>query len=262
MDIEKYKIIMGTDLFKIQILLFINEFMIYNNFMKKIPLLFLITFLCSAAFADKIQQAFDINGQTVYKCVELSYEISFQYNSNGKLIKETSSDGPSTSYEYNAKGNLVKRTTPGDLIETFEYDSTGKMTSSERAVGPSFYIISYWYEYDYNGRLIYEKEDNPKNPCIIEYTYMYDSKNNMICKSSKMTSYDTEENSEAETIWYEYDTKGKLIHEKSQNNETWYDYDSKGNLVHEKDSNGYETWYYNIYNSKNQIIKQSIYYSD
>ena len=60
--------------------------------------------------------------------------------------------------------------------------------------------------------------------------------------------------------WYEYDSKGNLIHEKwSSDYEKWYEYDINGKMIHFKDSDGVEGWYEYEYYQNKQIKKVTEY---
>lgn len=46
------------------------------------------------------------------------------------------------------------------------------------------------------------------------------------------------------SVWYDYDANGNIIHETTtEGTEWWGDYDANSNLVHERYSNGTEMWY-------------------
>ncbi len=166
-------------------------------------------------------------------------------------------------YSY---GNLIHTEKDCEGYEAwYEYDSNGKLIYRRQSVEGG----EFWYEYNSQNDLIFEKKiekvtkeshaiavftrtpiESILRDKMIKIWYEYDNKRNMIHQK---------DNKKNES-WHEYDNKGKRIHTKTNNNiEIWYEYDSKGNLIYEKKSVGKSYFYENIYED-NRILKYKITY--
>ena len=119
------------------------------------------------------------------------------FDSNGRVIREETSDGSWTTWEYDSNGNKVREENSNGYWVTWEYDSNGNLIRTE-------YSTDYWvtYEYDSNGRVIRFETSNG-----YWKTNEYDSNGNIIREESYTGYWRT----------WEYDSNGKLIREENSN---------------------------------------------
>lgn len=160
---------------------------------------------------------YDANGNLLSTVMKRCYDtVKFEYDTNGKLIREISYDGMEIVYENDAYGNpILVSKSGGYLVGTstqefqYEYDAEGKMTAKIKSDDGTKTI----YEYDTNGNLV--KESNGDSQTI---TYEYDANGNKV-------------SSRAEGIF-----KVKLNGEDFSSgylNEYSYEYDENGNMIRE-----------------------------
>ncbi len=137
-----------------------------------------------------------------------------------------------------------------ELYSIKEYNEQGKETRYTNS------MIDRINTYDYNGNKTYTKEIIFwSTPDVYETTYKYNNFGKVINEKSEKNGQNNTE------IFYEYDSKGNLIHTKSDTQEEWNDYDDKNNIIHAKikskieNSNlKKETDSYYEYNEKGKLI--------
>lgn len=232
-------------------MLFITKILTMEKKMKKI-LFILLILLNSNIFAERIYKEFQIDGKTISKWVDADV-TTYKYDANGNLINEKYSNGDKSWeswYEYDANGNKIHSkwtNDAGNNIETwYEYDENGNLVHEKYSDG-----YEYWYNED--GQIT-----GTSDGWNTEYFKTYDTNGNLI----KEVNYDS-----GYQVFYEYDSEGRLIHEKSSSmifpdntpNETWYEYDANGNKkIHKKESIGAEYW--QEYDAKgNKIYEKNSY---
>lgn len=124
---------------------------------------------------------------------------TYEYDYQGRVIKETDSNGNSTTYEYAYDGQVTKQTNAkGDSVSTV-YDLAGQAVSVTDANGNTTNTT-----YDKLGRSI--KVDTPFDDTVSGETKTYYDKNSNIVKTAVKRSanvYQTEE--------YKYDNMGNLL---------------------------------------------------
>lgn len=124
---------------------------------------------------------------------------TYEYDYQGRIIKETDSNGNSTTYEYAYDGQVTKQTNAkGDSVSTV-YDLAGQAVSVTDANGNTTNTT-----YDKLGRAI--KVDTPFDDTVSGETKTYYDKNSNIVKTAVKRSanvYQTEE--------YKYDNMGNLL---------------------------------------------------
>lgn len=86
-----------------------------------------------------------------------------EYNSFGKVIRETAANGGQKSYEYDSRGNLTKVIYPDGTSESFAYDKEGYNTSATDRSGRTMTM-----EYDAAGNLL---RKNYPGGATEEFTY-------------------------------------------------------------------------------------------
>lgn len=164
---------------------------------------------------------YDAKGNILIGCDVLDIwggNITYTYDQNGVLIKETDVDGDVTSYEYNEKGFLVKKHWVGlnrntmsvsDMTDTYEYEfySNGNVKTMTHKEDPNYMFDSQITKYTYNenGTLIRVEENLTNYPdedaLITTITY------GEYGIASVKREYDTSK----AIIQYTYDNAGALI---------------------------------------------------
>ena len=133
--------------------------------------------------SDKLTSITDAKNQTT----------SYQYDQNGRLIKETDPLGNSTSYTYDAKGNMISRTKPDGRIITYTYDELNRLVGKNYSNGTSDV-----YQYDASGNITAATNSN------VAYYYSYDSAN-------RVTGVTYTNLSHVLNIDYQYDIMGNRV---------------------------------------------------
>ena len=132
---------------------------------------------------------------------------SFEYDSQGRLVKlyEGDNASPIEEYEYNSSGSLVKRISY-DVTYSYEYNNAGQLS---RIISDSVYSHSITdYQYDQNGMRVgalttcewYVTEEAQTEQT--ETTYTYDSEGRLIKEVMSYLSYDLEDS--ITTYCYDY----------------------------------------------------------
>jgi len=223
--------------------------------------------------------------RTNYSYGELSSEQSYEYDTEGRLVKETLLDysfGESkcvTLYEYNSEGLLSKESVTDDywtLEYYYEYDEDKRRSVIHRknvVVNDKLcedtleyaydaqggYTVKYIlegqpyliYEIDKNGSIVKEIRYKNGTENIVEHTYdyQYDQDENL---TKKITYND---GTIQEILEYEYDDNKNIVSEYNLKfqSEVYYEYDTNGNLIK-------ESWpqseYIYEYNTEGQLNKQ------
>lgn len=132
-----------------------------------------------------------------------------------KLLASKSGNccGYDVSFEYDEQGNIIKRTEPNGKVYTYTYDSRGNMLTEKDPEGGT---ITYAYTDDFNqiSRIV-----DPKGN---EYNMLYDSKGNM----TQVTSPDNG------NIFITYNANGDVIGTTDAlGNSYSYTYDAFGNVT-------------------------------
>lgn len=198
---------------------------------------------------------YDNNGNLVSQKSSQGYESNFKYDEMGKLIYENR-DGSETTYVYDDKGNMISRKSGShEAIWSYTYDEEGQVVAKIDDYGRH-----YFYEYDKKGNMSYSKmlRGEGVNPWeVVEQRLVYDENNNLLFHEHNpyhkvYYEYDERENlvylkhsygGDFE-VWYEYNDKGQLMYERnSSDKEVWYQYDERGNMIYQKSSEGVQTWH-------------------
>jgi RHS repeat-associated protein len=159
--------------------------------------------------SDKLTTLTDANGNTT----------TFEYDSLGRLIKETDPMGNSITYAYDAKGNLTAKKDGNGNIAGFEYDSLSRLLKKIYPDGSQEDLA-----YDASGNLIAWLSPEES------FSYSYDTGNRLIEKTL---------HNMAKSIKYEYDVLGrKTAMADPENGRTDYVYDAAGRLTGISDPDG------------------------
>jgi RHS repeat-associated protein len=126
---------------------------------------------------DKLTALTDANG----------HFTTYQYDSLGRLLKETDPLDSVTSYRYDAKGNLIGKTDANGASIDYRYDELGRLLIKSYPDG-----TQETFSYDAKGNIARAANKN------IAYTYTYDANNRMVSVSD----------SNNRTLRYDYDLSG------------------------------------------------------
>ena len=146
----------------------------------------------------------------------------FEYDYQGRKIKETDANNNSNTYEYDCKGQLIKSTNALNQSVTTQYDLAGQVVSSTDLNGNTTVVT-----YDKLGRAIQSVSPFDSRNAVTK-TY-YDKNSNVVKKSVKKdeNTYQSEE--------YKYDNMGNLVASISgENSETavvQYQYDTANRMT-------------------------------
>lgn len=147
-----------------------------------------------------------------------------EYDERHNLLKNyCETDGICFEYEYNQNNQLVySKDNGGSGHENFyEYDKNGDMVYFHSTIGGAPYL-SYHAEYE-NHTLIHRYSEAATGEQHEWWRY-----------SDNYTKCTYENSLSDETEYYEYDSRGNKIYEKSYIGEVFYEYDANNNLVSQK----------------------------
>ncbi|MBI4378661.1 MAG: RHS repeat protein, partial [Nitrospinae bacterium] len=132
---------------------------------------------CGGSGGDSLTSITDAKGQVT----------TYEYNTLGRLIKETDPLGNSITYSYDAKGNLTSGTDANGNTINYTYDVLSRLTKKLYPDGTTEN-----FTYDLKGNILIASNQH------ISYTFTYDS-------AGKATSVT---DSYGRVIKYEYDVSG------------------------------------------------------
>jgi RHS repeat-associated protein len=157
--------------------------------------------------------------QKVYQNLVLSKEISYQYDTNGNLVKavEAGTEGVTTNYGYNATNQLIKITKEqnGSVIQTIDYEYDANGARAKKTSGGTVYT----YQYE-DGRIV--KEEITDNGNTTTINYQTDEKGNLLNLNVNGTNYYYQFNNRGDTVALT-DPAGNIVAK--------YDYDTWGNVT-------------------------------
>lgn len=190
---------------------------------------------------------YDMSGRIV-SVVSDARTFTNEYDENGRLYKQTDSEGNVTVTEYDKKGRVCKITYPDDSFEESEYNDEGKPVWVRSRDG---FKVS--YEYDKNGNLLRytDKRGNVS-------TYNYDISGNLLKYTDNLGNewrYEYDNFShltksidpEGNTSKFTYDRAGRLTSVIAPNgSKTYYEYSPAGHLLSERDGEGKIEYSYDV----------------
>lgn len=167
-------------------------------------------------------------------------ETNYSYDEKGRVIKKESETG-STEYEYNDKDQIVHMIISDKWAFFYEYDEQGREVYVKETDGKK-QLYEYFYKYDdekntreyrrtkkYDGEVVYDFTDYNE----------YDSEIRLVHSINHFRIITTQSellNSEVKEIFYEYNDKDCIVHEKiivgDQETNIYYEYSywDNGNL--------------------------------
>jgi YD repeat-containing protein len=189
----------------------------------------------------------------------------FTYDLNGNQLTRTLPDGNSTeTFEYDSKGRLLKETSFEGVITTYQYDNYDRLESKTFTQNGKSETWTYVYdefgrgkEVHQGDRITYTKYNEQGQVEYIEtpegrVSYTYD-------KFGRQTSVQTDNDtpteysydnfgrlktvkSDGQTRTFEYDDNGQLVKVTLPDSAAYiYEYDAAGNQTLIRDPNGHET---------------------
>lgn len=175
---------------------------------------------------------YDSLGRLIKETDPLGKITSYHYDSKGNLIAKTDAKGNTINYSYDANSRLLKKSYPDNTEETFSYDAKGNILTAANK------NISYSFSYDLAGRMLSSSDSNGNS-----ISYSYDA-----AGRKTRTVYP-----DGSKVSYGYDTAGRLASITDQHNNrfsltysslgqrtqlgypngvvTGYAYDASGNLT-------------------------------
>jgi RHS repeat-associated protein len=177
---------------------------------------------------DKLTSVTDANGNAT----------TYEYDSRGRLVKETDARGKITAFSYVVQGNLTARTDANGNTTNYQYDSLGRLlkktypdnseaTFTYNAVGNILTAanqnISYSFAYDAKGRIVSVVDSNGRT-----VGYEYD----ILGNRTKLTAPD------GKIISYSYDADNRLKKLTSDTSSFGFTYDKLGRTVSVLNPNG------------------------
>ena len=211
------------------------------------------------AYGTKEKKVYDEN-RLVQEIDEMGHAVSYAYDADGNITKETLYDGTARTYMYDGKqhllsesdyggtkteysydkaGNLTTVKKAGKEVESCTYDSRGRITSRTDALGNTT-------RYAYEGAWLKSITD----PLGSRTSFTYNAMGQVTGKTdgnghTVLTGYDLEgriireTDGEGNTVTYMLDANGQAIASEDANgNMTTFVYDGLGNLVSGSDGEG------------------------
>jgi RHS repeat-associated protein len=146
-----------------------------------------------------VRYAYDPIGQLIrveYPTIRRS--LAWAYTLEGRLAKQTDSEGGVTTRAYDPAGRLARITAPGGQAIGFEYDARGRLTALAYPNGVRGRI-----EYDAADRQTRIAYSGGKGPAVGTWRFAYDAAGNRV-EAVDATG---------KAVHYRYDTQGQLTEE-------------------------------------------------
>ena len=200
--------------------------------------------------------------------------FSYEYDSFGRVVKQTFSDGFVQQYEYDDLGRISRMTDKnGKLLVSLEYDAvTGMLVSRTFGNGTSVH-----YTYDLNGNVL-SITHKGKDGSVLEtfqYTYDADGRRTQVESSEGVEAYTYDlagqliavTNPDGSSETFTYDAVGNRV---SANGEAYtanelnqyltvgnatFTYDDNGNMTSRTDANGMTTYEYDVHLRLVRVVK-------
>ena len=165
---------------------------------------------------------YDTLGRLVKETDPLGNITGYSYDAKGNLITRTDAKGQTISYSYDANNRLLRKSYPDNTEETYSYDAKGNLLTAANK------NISYSFTYDTAGRMLTSSDNNGNT-----ITYAYDA-----AGRKNSTVYP-----DASTLTYGYDSTGRLASISDQGNSFNFSYTTLGQRSKLSYPNGITTSY-------------------
>ena len=210
---------------------------------------------------------YDTSGR-VKKAVSGGFCYTYEYRTDGKLEKKSSSGRTLLSCTYFPNGSLASLTDASGKPVYYEYDWRGKLSGVKDENGNMLAQYTHTpggklkeirhgngmytqYEYDTDGNIIHFRMERPDRTSLSDWQYEYDLNGNRTLKAGSFA--DAEEKLCGTVIRYRYDKMDRLTEESHDGEAVGYSYDLCGNRIKRVDKNGIEMYTYNV---KNQLVSR------
>ena len=155
----------------------------------------------------------------------MGYESRYEYDRNGRLLRQTNPDGTTQAYEYDKNGRVIRMTAPNGLVTELGYDGNGnivRLSDDETRV--------YTFTYNHNNQLT-----KARDPLGGETACVYDGAGNLL----------TFTDANGHSTRYRYDGASRLQEViDALDGVTATDYDLNGRIVKSTDANGHSDEFY------------------
>jgi YD repeat-containing protein len=193
--------------------------------------------------------SYDEFGRAVTTTDALGNMTKSSYDKRGLLVKKEfwnkGSDGTlalktTDTAEYDAEGRLTRQTNTDGKSKAFEYNKLGQITKGTDEIGNSTD-----YAYDYTGKKL--SETSYRSGVAVTLRYAYDTYGNNVSLTDE----------KGRVTHYEYDALGRLAKRTYPDGSTTsYEYDALGDLVKKTDPNGNVVA--NAYDVANRLVRRDI----
>ncbi len=184
---------------------------------------------------------YDQEGRLIKDTDPLKNVITYSYDAKGNLTSKTDANGNTITYSYDGLGRLLKKTYPDTTTQSFTYDAKGNIITAANK------NISYTFTYDAGGRVMNITDSNNR-PVSYQYNALGNRTQLTYPDGSKLTyNYDNANrlssivNGDAKTFAFLYDSLGRRTTLTYPNGaKAAYAYDPAGRLTSltHKTSNG------------------------
>ena len=203
---------------------------------------------------DRVQYEYDDQGRTIKQTYEDGAYIAYFYDGEGALAKVyDSGSGITASYTYDLTGRLVKYAEQGsnrDYSVSYAYNDENQLSTVTEIVDGHDRTST--YQYDDDGRITFFEK------VLARRRYSYDAFGRVSVAETLGKDYAQIFNT---TYTYEDTTDSvsgqvtTLTHDGPRYDKTYsYTYDNNGNILSVRDSDGTTTY---VYDSANQLIREN-----
>ena len=210
---------------------------------------------------------YDTSGR-VKKAVSGGFCYTYEYRTDGKLEKKSSSGRTLLSCTYFPNGSLASLTDASGKPVYYEYDWRGKLSGVKDENGNTLAQYTHTpggklkeirhgngmytqYEYDTDGNIIHLRIERLDGTALSDWQYEYDLNGNRTLKAGSFA--DAGDKLCGTVIRYQYDRMDRLTEESHDGEAVCYSYDPCGNRIKKVDKNGSEVYTYNV---KNQLASR------
>ena len=208
---------------------------------------------------DRVQYEYDNQGRVVKETYEDGDTVTYQYNNDSDLASVTdSATGITTTYYYDLSGRLMKYVESGGRSRTvtYTYDSKNNLTSvsddyngitsrytydeDNRVEAVSNGYSSIHYSYDSFGRVSQEQTKRGSSAVVTD-SYTFRNPTSTTT-STQVATHTIAASGLNATYTYTYDNNGNIASVSDGTYTTSYVYDSQNQLIRENNQKANKTW--------------------